>query len=110
MEVTAGSDSIRAGSQTIKMLAERDPAALPWRELGVDVVIESTGRFTKAADARKHLEAGARQRINAAPAYGGAAPLCVGANHLPPDAARHATTLTTSPNTNSTDPPLRVLA
>ena len=53
-------DSIRVGDQAIKVLAERDPAALPWRDLGVDVVIESTGRFTKAADARKHLD-GRRQ-------------------------------------------------
>ena len=43
-------------TQTIRMLAERDPAALPWGDLGVDVVVESTGRFTKAADARKHLD------------------------------------------------------
>ena len=51
------------------MLAERDPAALPWRDLGVDVVIESTGRFTKAADARKHLEAGAKKVIISAPGF-----------------------------------------
>src|ERR1043165_339219 len=61
LEVAAGDGVITAGSHTIRMLAERDPAALPWGALGVDVVVESTGRFTKAADARKHLDGGARK-------------------------------------------------
>ena len=55
LDVIADGDVIRAGDHSIKMLAERDPAALPWGDLGVDVVIESTGRFTKAADAAQHL-------------------------------------------------------
>src|SRR6202020_1150342 len=61
VDVTADGDVIRAGRHSIKMLAERDPAALPWGELGVDVVIESTGRFTSAQDAAKHLAGGARK-------------------------------------------------
>jgi glyceraldehyde 3-phosphate dehydrogenase len=89
MDVTATSDSIRAGSQTIRMLAERDPAALPWGELGVDVVIESTGRFTKAADARKHLEAGARKVIISAPATGEDITIVMGVNDDAYDPARH---------------------
>ena len=66
--VTVEGDSIIVGGSAIKVLAERDPANLPWGELGVDIVIESTGRFTNAADARKHIEAGAKKVIISAPA------------------------------------------
>ena len=59
-------DVIRAGDSEIRVLAERDPAALPWGDLGVDVVVESTGRFTKADDARKHLD-GRRARRSSSP-------------------------------------------
>ena len=57
VDVHAADGAIVAGNKRILWLAERDPAALPWRDLGVDVVIESTGHFTKGGDARKHLEA-----------------------------------------------------
>ena len=67
-EVAAGEGSITVDGKETKFLSERDPAALPWGELGVDVVIESTGLFTKRADASKHLEAGARKVIISAPA------------------------------------------
>jgi len=67
-EVEAGDDAISVGGGEIKVLAERDPAALPWGELGVEVVIESTGLFTKRDDAAKHLEAGAKKVIISAPA------------------------------------------
>ena len=60
ISVTDG--GIRVGDHTIKILAERDPANLPWGDLGVDVVIESTGFFTKAADARKHVDPAAPRR------------------------------------------------
>ena len=66
--IDAGDDAIAVDGQQIKVLAERDPAALPWRELGVEVVIESTGLFTKRDDAAKHLEAGAQKVIISAPA------------------------------------------
>ena len=65
--VTVEGDTIFVNGKPIKVLAERDPALLPWGELGVDVVIESTGRFTKSADARKHIEAGAKKVIVSAP-------------------------------------------
>ncbi len=61
-------DSIVVNGKPIKVLEERDPANLPWGDLGVDIVIESTGRFTKAADAKKHIEAGAKKVIISAPA------------------------------------------
>ncbi len=67
-EVAEGDEAIVVDGEPIKVLAERDPAALPWGELGVDVVIESTGLFTKRDDAAKHLEAGAKKVIISAPA------------------------------------------
>src|ERR687891_2488122 len=66
--VEAGEHSIAVDGTEIRVLAERDPADLPWRELGVEVVIESTGLFTKRPDAAKHLEAGAKKGIITAPA------------------------------------------
>ena len=67
-EVESGDGSITVDGHEIKVLAERDPAALPWGDLGVEVVIESTGLFTKRTDAAKHLEAGAKKVIISAPA------------------------------------------
>jgi glyceraldehyde 3-phosphate dehydrogenase (phosphorylating) len=67
-QVEAGEGSIKVDGNPLKVLSERDPAALPWGELGVDVVIESTGFFTARADAAKHLEAGAKKVIISAPA------------------------------------------
>jgi glyceraldehyde 3-phosphate dehydrogenase len=67
-DVTAGDGAIGVGGNDVKVLAERDPADLPWGDLGVEVVIESTGLFTKREDAAKHLEAGARKVIISAPA------------------------------------------
>jgi glyceraldehyde 3-phosphate dehydrogenase len=67
-EVEAGEGSISVDGKQLKVLAERDPAALPWGELGVDVVIESTGLFTGREDAAKHLSAGAKKVIISAPA------------------------------------------
>src|SRR4051794_1001272 len=67
-EVEAGDNSITVDGKEIRVLAERDPADLPWGDLGVEVVIESTGLFTKRDDAAKHLEAGAQKVIISAPA------------------------------------------
>ncbi|MGX1792045.1 type I glyceraldehyde-3-phosphate dehydrogenase [Microbacterium sp. NPDC055312] len=67
VEVTHKGDVITVGGKDIKVFEERDPAALPWGELGVDIVIESTGRFTKAADAAKHIAGGAKKVIISAP-------------------------------------------
>ena len=67
-EVELGDGVIRAGGEEMKMLSERDPAALPWGDLGVDVVLESTGFFTDRAGAQKHLDAGAKKVVISAPA------------------------------------------
>ncbi len=66
-DVSYDGDSITVGGTAIKVFEERDPANLPWGDLGVDIVIESTGRFTKAADARKHIEGGAKKVLISAP-------------------------------------------
>ncbi|MEZ3160079.1 type I glyceraldehyde-3-phosphate dehydrogenase [Microbacterium sp. BWT-B31] len=66
-EVSYTGDSITVGDHTIKVFEERDPAALPWGDLGVDIVIESTGRFTNAADAGKHIQGGAKKVLISAP-------------------------------------------
>src|SRR5688500_19644618 len=62
-DVAADGEGIKIGGNTMKVLSERDPANLPWGDLGVDVVIESTGFFTKAADARKHVDAGGAKTV-----------------------------------------------
>ncbi|SCX57310.1 glyceraldehyde-3-phosphate dehydrogenase (NAD+) [Klenkia marina] len=80
-EVSSTADGITVGGKTITALAERDPANLPWGDLGVDVVIESTGFFTKAADARKHVEAGTKKVIISAPATDDDITIVMGANH-----------------------------
>jgi glyceraldehyde 3-phosphate dehydrogenase len=78
--VEATGDSLRIDGREVQALEERDPAALPWGDLGVDVVIESTGLFTKRADAAKHLEAGARKVIISAPATEPDATVVLGVN------------------------------
>jgi glyceraldehyde 3-phosphate dehydrogenase len=109
VDVTVEGDSIRAGSQSIRLLAERDPAELPWGELGVDVVVESTGRFTKAADARKHLEAGARKVVISAPATDEDVTIVMGVNDDTFDPARHDIISNASCTTNCVAPMAKVL-
>ncbi|PPK66760.1 type I glyceraldehyde-3-phosphate dehydrogenase [Actinokineospora auranticolor] len=80
-DVSVTAEGIKVGDTTIKALAERDPGKLPWKDLGVDVVVESTGFFTKAADARKHVdEGGAKKVIISAPAKGEDLTVVLGAN------------------------------
>jgi len=79
-EVSYTEDSITVGGKTIKVFEERDPANLPWGELGVDIVIESTGRFTKAEDAKKHVAGGAKKVLISAPATGDDATIVMGVN------------------------------
>ncbi|MBD3261773.1 MAG: type I glyceraldehyde-3-phosphate dehydrogenase, partial [Candidatus Altiarchaeales archaeon] len=70
VEVTSDEGVLRVGDREIKVLSERDPENLPWSDLGVDVVIESTGIFRKKEDAEKHLKAGAKKVVISAPGKG----------------------------------------
>jgi glyceraldehyde 3-phosphate dehydrogenase len=79
-KVSVGDGALTVDGREVKVLAERDPAALPWGDLGVDVVIESTGFFTKRGDAAKHLDAGAKKVIISAPATGPDATVVIGVN------------------------------
>jgi glyceraldehyde 3-phosphate dehydrogenase len=109
MDVKAAGDTIKAGGSTIKVLAQRDPATLPWRDLGVDVVIESTGHFTKAEDARKHIGAGAKKVIISAPAKGEDITIVMGVNDDSYDPASHAIISNASCTTNCVAPLAKVL-
>jgi glyceraldehyde 3-phosphate dehydrogenase len=80
-DVTSGEDWLDAGQGKVRVTAERDPAKLPWRELGVDVALECTGIFTKREAAAKHLEAGARRVVVSAPADGADLTVVMGVNH-----------------------------
>jgi glyceraldehyde 3-phosphate dehydrogenase len=101
-------DNIVVNGKPIKVLAERDPANLGWGDLGVDVVIESTGRFTKADDARKHIEAGAKKVIISAPATGEDATFVMGVNEHLYDPASHNIISNASCTTNCLAPLAKV--
>ena len=81
LEVTFTDDSITVDGKTIKVFSERDPANLPWASVKADVVVESTGIFTKAADAQKHITAGAKKVIISAPATDEDITIVMGVNH-----------------------------
>ncbi|WP_447040545.1 type I glyceraldehyde-3-phosphate dehydrogenase [Streptomyces sp. DSM 118878] len=99
-EVTAEPDAIRVGDRKVKVLAERDPAQLPWGDLGVDVVIESTGIFTKAEKARAHIDGGAKKVIIAAPASDEDVTIVLGVNDDIYDPQRHTIISNASCTTN----------
>jgi glyceraldehyde-3-phosphate dehydrogenase type I len=107
--VTAEKDVVHVGDVTVKITAEKDPAQLPWKKLGVDVVIESTGFFTKRALASKHLEAGAGRVIISAPATDADITIVVGVNENKYDPKKHQVISMASCTTNSLAPPLKVL-
>ena len=79
-EVSSDNQNLIVGGKTIKVTAEKDPALLPWKDLGIDVVIESTGRFTKSEDASKHITAGAKRVVLSAPAKGDMNTYVIGVN------------------------------
>ena len=108
-EVQVTDDGISVGGKSIKILAERDPANLPWGELGVDVVIESTGFFTKAADAKKHIDAGAKKVIISAPATDEDVTIVMGVNDASYDPAKHTIISNASCTTNCLGPLAKVL-
>jgi glyceraldehyde 3-phosphate dehydrogenase len=108
VSVELDGDSIVVDGKPIKVLAERDPANLPWGELGVDIVIESTGFFTKAADAQKHIDAGAKKVIISAPATGDDVTIVLGVNEGEYDPANHNIISNASCTTNSLAPLAKV--
>lgn len=101
--------NIVVNGNVIKVLAERDPANLPWGELGVDIVIESTGFFTKAADARKHIDAGAKKVLISAPASDEDITIVMGVNHNLYDNASHHIISNASCTTNCLGPLAKVV-
>jgi glyceraldehyde 3-phosphate dehydrogenase len=107
--VAITNDGMIVGSKTIKVLAERNPAELPWGELNVDVVIESTGRFTTRESAAQHLSAGARKVIISAPATDVDATFVIGVNEDSYDPATHDVVSNASCTTNCFVPMVKVL-
>jgi glyceraldehyde 3-phosphate dehydrogenase len=109
-EVAVGNGALQVDGREVKVLSERDPAALPWGDLGVDVVIESTGFFTKRADAAKHLEAGAKKVIISAPATEPDVTVVIGVNFEDAyDPENHHVISNASCTTNCLAPPAKVL-
>ncbi|MFC9584857.1 type I glyceraldehyde-3-phosphate dehydrogenase [Streptomyces yangpuensis] len=108
-EVSHTDDTITVGGNTFKTFAERDPANLPWGELGADIVIESTGIFTKKADAAKHLAAGAKKVLISAPAKDEDITIVMGVNQDKYDAANHHVISNASCTTNCVAPMAKVL-
>ena len=108
-EVEAGDGAIRVGDSEIRMLAERDPADLPWSDLGVDVVLESTGFFTKREGAQKHIDAGAKKVVISAPATEPDVTLVLGVNDDVYDPATHHVISNASCTTNCLGPLAKVL-
>jgi glyceraldehyde 3-phosphate dehydrogenase len=107
--VTVDGDTIVVDGRRIKVLAERDPAQLPWAELGVDVVLESTGRFTSATAARAHLDAGAKKVLVSAPSDGADVTIAFGVNTDAYDASAHTIISNASCTTNALAPLAAVL-
>ena len=107
-EIRVEGQMIFVGDYKIRVLAEKDPAALGWGELGVDIVIESTGRFTNASDAAKHIEAGAKKVLISAPATGEDATFVIGVNEHLYDPAKHHIISNASCTTNCLAPLAKV--
>jgi glyceraldehyde 3-phosphate dehydrogenase len=108
-EVKVTGDGISVGSDSFKVLSERDPKALPWGDLGVDVVVESTGIFTAREQAAAHLDAGAPRVIISAPATGADATFVIGVNDDTFDPAEHTVVSNASCTTNCFVPMIKVL-
>jgi len=107
--VTATDDAIIIDGKAIKVLAETDPAKLPWREMGVEIVIESTGRFNDATKAQAHLEAGAKKVILTAPGKNEDITIVLGVNEKKYDNAKHNIISNASCTTNCLAPVAKVL-
>ena len=107
--VSVSGDTIRVGDKSIKILAERDPAHLPWADLGVDIVLEATGRFTNGKQAAAHIEGGAKKVIISAPAKDEDITIVMGVNDDKYDPAHHHIISNASCTTNCVAPMAKVL-
>ena len=107
--VAAAGDGIHVDGELIRVLDEKDPAKLPWKALGVELVVESTGRFTDAAQARKHIEAGARKVVITAPGKGEDITIVMGVNSDKYDSSRHHVVSNASCTTNCLVPMVKVI-
>jgi len=108
-DVSVTDDGIRVGNRTLRILAERDPAQLPWKDLGVDVVVESTGLFTDATKAKAHLDGGAQKVIISAPAKNEDVTVVMGVNHTSYDPESHHIVSNASCTTNCLGPMAKAL-
>lgn len=108
-EVTFDESSLTIGGKKIRVFAEKDPAALPWSSVGAEIVIESTGRFTKASDAAKHLTGGAKKVVISAPATDEDVTLVLGVNDSAYDPSKHKIISNASCTTNCLAPMAKVL-
>jgi glyceraldehyde 3-phosphate dehydrogenase len=107
--VSADGDTIAADGRRFRVLAERDPQRLPWGDLGVEVVVESTGLFTDAVKARAHIDGGAKKVVISAPATNEDVTICMGVNHQVYDPAAHHVISNASCTTNCLAPVAKVL-
>ena len=107
--VTHDADSITIDGHRVRIFKGKDPGALPWKDLGVDIVVESTGRFTNAPDAAKHIAGGARKVIISAPAKGEDLTVVLGVNQDKYDAAKHHIISNASCTTNCLVPLVKVI-
>jgi len=107
--VAASANGITVDGDEVRVFAEKDPAALPWKDLGVDIVLESTGRFTKAEDAAKHIKGGAKKVIISAPAKGEDITIVMGVNSDKYDNAKHHIVSNASCTTNCLVPMVKVI-
>ena len=108
-DVESGSDSIVVDGDEIKVLAQKDPGQLPWKDLGVEIVLESTGRFTDASAARKHIDCGAKKVLISAPAKGEDITIVMGVNDDKYDSAKHTIISNASCTTNCLVPMVKVI-
>jgi glyceraldehyde 3-phosphate dehydrogenase len=108
-DVSVVDGGIRVGDQTLQIFAEKDPAQLPWKDLGVDVVVESTGFFTDATKAKAHIDGGAKKVIISAPAKNEDVTIVMGVNHTSYDPSAHSIISNASCTTNCLGPMAKVL-
>jgi len=108
-QISSGADSITVDNRTIKVFAEKDPAKLPWESVGAEIVLESTGRFTDAVDAKKHMRGTVKKVIISAPAKNEDVTLVLGVNHEVYDPAKHHIISNASCTTNCLAPIAKVI-